>query len=301
MPIGHPSPLRAGVQLQLLLRGLALCKARRASVIWTVHNLDAHEAKERAENSYRAYLRRALWSRLRPALDGWIVHSADSRQQALHVHPWLEQLPSVVIPHGHYRGEYPDSVSREEARRKLGLAAADRVLLCFGAVRPYRNVPELIEAFHQTPGGDLRLFVVGGARGADLKTRIERLAARDPRVRLFLRHVPADEVQDYFRACDIVVLPYRDILNSGAALLALSFDRPVLLPQKGSMADLQRSVGSDWVRLFNGGITPGDLSDAVGWACGISRSERAPLDDLDWSRLARQTLDFYERVRDGGE
>ena len=297
MPIGHPSPLRAGVQLQLLLRGLDVCKARGARVIWTAHNLDAHEAREGEGNSYRAYLRWALWTGLRPALDGWIAHSADSRDQAVEVHPWLDQLPSAVIPHGHYRGEYPDSVGRDDARQKLDLGAADRVLLCFGAVRSYRNVPELIEAFHRTPGGNLRLFVVGGARDPDLKTRIERLAERDPRVGLCLSHVPADKVQDYFRACDVVVLPYRDILNSGAALLALSFDRPVLLPHKGSMGELQRTVGSDWVHLFEGEISPAVLGDAIDWTFGRTRPERAPVDDLGWSRLARKTLDFYEQVR----
>lgn len=296
MPLGHPSTLRARVQLQLLLNGMRACKARGARVVWTVHNLDAHEADAKPGSPFRTRLRARLWSGLRAGLDGWIVHSEDSRVAALVAHPWLERLPYAVIPHGHYKGEYPDDVTQAEARARLGFQSSDRVLLCFGAVRPYRNVSALLDAFRVTRGADLRLVIAGGARDHTLKTEIERMAARDPRVRLDLRHVPTHELQHHFRACDMVVLPYRDILNSGAALLALSFDRPVLLPDKGSMPELQRNVGADWVRLFRGEISPPALEQAMSWACSTPRPANAPLSGLDWPHLARLTLNFYTRV-----
>jgi glycosyltransferase involved in cell wall biosynthesis len=300
MPLGHPSPFRARVQLELLLNGIRACKARGARLIWTVHNLDAHEADEEPGNPFRAKLRRRLWSGLHSGLDGWIAHSEVSRTEAVVAHPWLERLPSAVIPHGHFRGEYPDEVSRAEARERLGLRPSDRVLLCFGALRPYRNVSALLDAFRATSGEDLRLLIAGGARDPRLRTEIESMAARDPRVRLDLRHVPTEELQHHFRACDVVVLPYRDILNSGAALLALTFDRPVLLPDKGSMPELQRTVGAEWIRLFRGEILPASLHEAVSWATSTRRSANAPLSGLDWHHLARLTLEFYERVLNAG-
>lgn len=300
MPLGHPSPFRAGVQLHLLLAGIRACRARGARVIWTVHNLDAHEADENSGNTFRTRLRRQLWSGVRAGLDGWIAHSEDSRAEALVAHPWLERLPSAVIPHGHFRDEYPDEVSRAEARVRLGFQTSDRVFLCFGALRPYRNVSGLLDAFRATSGDDMRLLIAGGARDETLKAEIERMAARDPRVKLDLRHVPTEELQHHFRACDVVVLPYRDILNSGAALLALSFDRPVLLPDKGSMPELQRTVGTDWVRLFRVEISPVALKEAMIWAGSAPRSAEAPLAGLDWQHLANLTLKFYARVLNAG-
>lgn len=59
-----------------------------------------------------------------------------------------------------------------------------------------------------------------------------------------LRFASDAEVADLFRAATIVVLTYREILNSGSALLALSFDRPV--PAKGAMAELEDRAGAEW-------------------------------------------------------
>ena len=66
----------------------------------------------------------------------------------------------------------------------------------------------------------------------------------------------------YLPATDLVVLPYRDILNSGSAVLALSFDRPVLVPRRGSLGDLQNHVGRQWVRTYEGDIGAAELEAA---------------------------------------
>ena len=82
---------------------------------------------------------------------------------------------------------------------------------------------------------------------------------------LHLRSVPVEDVQAHFAAADLVVLPYRKTLNSAVALLALSFDRPVLVPNAGSMAELQREVGAEWVLIYEGSegaLTGNDLRDA---------------------------------------
>src|SRR3546814_10110494 len=54
---------------------------------------------------------------------------------------------------------------------------------------------------------------------------------------------------------DAVVLPYRDIVNSGSALLALSRFRPVIAPRLGSLIELQGQVGEDWLWLYDGPLT----------------------------------------------
>jgi len=57
-------------------------------------------------------------------------------------------------------------------------------------------------------------------------------------ISLYLRYIEDNEVQVFFNACDIVVLPYLNILTSGAAVLALSFGRPVIAPDKGCIPEL---------------------------------------------------------------
>jgi glycosyltransferase involved in cell wall biosynthesis len=99
-----------------------------------------------------------------------------------------------------------------------------------------------------------------------------------------------------FAACDLVVLPYREILNSGTAMLALSYDRPVLLPDQGATGDLAAAVGPAWVRTYPGVMDPATLVDALAWARTQTRPSVAPLDPFEWSAIATATLGAYRRV-----
>jgi len=62
---------------------------------------------------------------------------------------------------------------------------------------------------------------------------------------------------------------------------------------------LQRHVGAEWVRTYDT-LTPEMLADAMTWAEHADRPDRAPLDDLDWPRLARQTADLYRQLVSAG-
>ena len=50
--------------------------------------------------------------------------------------------------------------------------------------------------------------------------------------------VPDEELQLYFNACDLVALPFRQVLNSGSLLLAMSFGCPVVAPRLGSIPEV---------------------------------------------------------------
>ena len=279
------------------LAGLAVLQAarlHRATVVWTTHNARPHEATD-------SLLQRWYWSGVRRRVDA-VIHPSGASQTAVEAaHPSLGRLPHAVVRLGHFRGSYPDGVSGEEARAAFGLAADAVVLTFLGLVRPYKNVPRLIETVRALPAErGAVLLVAGEPLDRSLAEEIERAAGGDPRVRLRLRHVPDEDVQRFLRAADLVVLPFTDITNSGSALLALSFDRPVLVPRRGAMGELESLVGPDWVRAYEGELTPAILEEAIAWARG-RRSHTGPdLSTLDWPAIAEQTLDFYRRVRRAG-
>src|SRR6185369_5537793 len=124
-------------------------------------------------------------------------------------------------------------ISREQARSKLGIRASAKVIGFFGHVELYKGVTELVETFSALPDKDAVLLVAGKSSlpSAEQKS-IDDIAAKDTRVVLRLEYIPPEEVTSYIRACDLMVLPFREILNSGSALLAASLDRPVLVPDK---------------------------------------------------------------------
>ena len=109
------------------------------------------------------------------------------------------------------------------------------------------------------------------------------------------KHIGDDDLQKYFRASDLAVFPYKDILNSGSAMMALSFDVPVLVPGIGSMPELREQVGRDWVMTYQGDLSPSVLEVAKAWVLGTKRSERAH-DPFAWPGIATKTIEFYKEL-----
>jgi glycosyltransferase involved in cell wall biosynthesis len=259
-----------------------------ARVVWTAHNARPHE-------SLRPRLERWFWSAFTRRVDAVIHLSAMSRHAVEAQHPVLATRPHAVVPHGHLRGIYPDTVSRREARASFGIPEGVRVIAFFGMVRSYKNVPHLIRTFRVLPSslGEMILLVAGAPRTPALADEVRAAAEADPRVRLTLEHVPEPDVQRYLRAADLVVLPFTEVTNSGSALLALSFDRRVLVPHHGAMGELRESLGADWVCTYEGDLTPEVLANALDWALHRPTGPAPRLEALEWPPIARRTLSLY--------
>ncbi|RMH61543.1 MAG: glycosyltransferase, partial [Bacteroidetes bacterium] len=180
-----------------------------------------------------------------------------------------------------------------EARKRLGLPVADTVLLHVGFIRPYKNVPHLIRTFRRLPESGMRLLIGGQPATAALRAEIEAAARGDARIALDLGFLPAEQLTDYVAAADLVVLPYAEILNSGTALLALSLNRPVLVPALGALLELRDEVGPAWVQTYTGTLSPEVLRQAAIWARDTPRPAEAPLSRRAWPHLARQTVEAY--------
>jgi hypothetical protein len=97
---------------------------------------------------------------------------------------------------------------------------------------------------------------------------------------------------------ELVVLPYRDVHNSGAALLALSLDRPVLVPDNEVTAELAAEVGPGWVHRYDGELTAETLRRALS---AVREERRAPRPDLsgrEWDGAAAAHVAVYRQARD---
>ena len=291
-PEGHLNDRSAALALRRTASELSLmrwARSRGARIVWTIHNLRAHEG-------YHPALEAVFWRDFIGHLDGHISLSRTTQAQALARFPRLAEVPGFVIPHGHYRTSYPAPMARAEARRALGLDPLTRVIALVGYIRPYKNVPRLIQAFREVADPDLALLVAGESKSPGLSDQILQAAAGDPRIRLDLRFLAEDQVHRYLSAADLVALPYREVLNSGSAILALSLDRPVLAPDAPSILELQETVSSAWLRTYSGELTSQHLEQALHWVRDTGRSGSAPLESLDWDRIAAQTLAAYRQI-----
>jgi glycosyltransferase involved in cell wall biosynthesis len=270
---------------------LWLARRRGARVVWTIHDLGSNDGLHPRLEAW-------FWKAFIPALDATICLSRSSKTLALERFPALLDRPAHIVPHGHYRDAYPRTLARATARQRLALPSEAPVLLHFGLMRPYKNVPQLIRTFRAMPGDDAFLLVVGRPFDEAIEHEVRAAAECASNVRLHLCWVPPDEVQTFFAASDLVVLPYRRILNSGALMLALTFGRPVLVPDLGSMREQQAAFGADWIRLYSGELTAEGLAEACRWARMAPRGS-PDLSGLDWRSLALRIHAVYQLVRSG--
>lgn len=228
--------LKAFKELLLDVRG------RGGHVVWTVHNVLPHDVRHRdVELELLQFL----------AEQAELVHVLGDATVGL-TRPHYEIRPETVevVPHSSYVGVYPDVISRDVARRRLGLLPHDVALLCLGGIRPYRGLDTLLDAFDVLVERDLRVkLLVAGKPGRFPQVRDwQERCERHPRIVSRFELVPESDLQLWHRAADVAVLPYRGILNSGAFKLAQTFGLPTVAPRAGNLAgglDPTYAIGFD--------------------------------------------------------
>jgi glycosyltransferase involved in cell wall biosynthesis len=263
-----------------------MLRLRGTRIVWMMHNLKPHE-QDHPISSW-------LFPRWFPQLCTHVMALTSSGlNSARQLYPALRSKPSVIVPHGHYREAYPPAPSRETCRDVLGIARDRFTFLFFGNIRRYKNVPLLIRTFRQIEDPDVQLVIAGlpvlGMQADDLKA----MAAGDERIHLHLTFIPDDRLAVFVGAADRVVLPFDSILNSGSVLLALSFNRAVLAPRLGALPDIEHEVGSRWLQLYDGELTPQHLRAAKAQSDVPHEAESVDLSAFDWDAIARTTLEFY--------
>ena len=141
---------------------------------------------------------------------------------------------------------------------------------------------------------DVRLVIAGRPVGTTIETDLRAAAAGDARISLHLRAIPDDEMQLYLRACDAMVLPFRDVLTSGSAILAMSFGRAVIAPRLGCLPE---TLTDDAAILYDP-TAPDALRNALTTALGAdlvglgeAAAQRAAT--LGWDDIATATAALY--------
>ncbi|GGA38186.1 glycosyltransferase [Okeania sp. KiyG1] len=212
--VRHPNPFIAGLRGINMLLAIDFARARGTKLIWTLHDKHPHSILHPKLGTW-------FQSEFIKRVDGCISHCQVSREWADLTFPILSNRPHKVILHGHYRQVYPDNVNREAARKSLDIPSGSDVLLFLGNIDNYKNVPHLVQVFKELAPPNWILLVAGKLIVPKLGTQISQVAANDSRIKLKFGFVRDEKLQEYFRAANLVVLPFKDILNSGSALFSL--------------------------------------------------------------------------------
>jgi glycosyltransferase involved in cell wall biosynthesis len=236
---------------------------------------------------------RATW-RLYERAAALVVHSHHGRERLV-VDMGMQPERVHVIPHGAF--DYLTSLPRE-AELPAELAGAEGpVVLFFGLLRPYKGVDLLLEAWRGIGGAEL--WVVGMPR-MPLEP-LRRLAT--PSVRFLPRYVAEAEVPAIFRRAELVVLPYREIDQSGVLFTALAFGKPLLLTGVGGFPEVAESGAAELV-------VPDDaaalhvalkrlLADEGRRAALSAAAREAAATTYSWDEVAARHLELYRSLSGG--
>jgi len=206
-------------------------------VVLTVHNVNT----AKRDNKDSAFNRFTLRIQYRLA-DHLFVHTEKMKQEL--IDEFSVQAGRIsVIPLGINNFAPQTDLAPAEAKRRLGIRTDEKAILFFGRITPYKGLEILVEAFQKSlPSTDnYRLMIAGRpeeATEAGYWFPIREALGEDVqkgRVLLRAEHIPDGETELYFKAADVLVLPYRDIYQSGILFLGYSFGLPALAANVGSL------------------------------------------------------------------
>lgn len=260
------SLIRQGLFAGLLLRLIM----RRVAVVRTVHNIELPDPMT------------VLQARLLRAFDRLTV-------LRIKINPTTElrsDQEAVTIPHGHYRDWFERYPRPESIPGRIGY---------FGLIRRYKRVESLLVAFAEACD-NWSLRIAGSPSDHDLRARIGELASADERILAQLAYVDDAEIVQLVGEAQLIVLPYREMHNSGALLTTLSLDRPVLVPANEVNARIAEEVGPGWVLQYRGELTAEKLRESMREVREVPRSSRPDLSARDWAEAGQNHAAAYRRA-----
>jgi glycosyltransferase involved in cell wall biosynthesis len=261
------------------LAWLRICRVLDMRLVWTVHNVLPHEPVFADDVSARRSLVEAC--------DLTLAHSESALAELAALGAVARR--SAVIPHGPIvasaSGGSMDSPSRRSGPSRF---------LFFGRVHEYKGVDDLLSAF-MTVLDDVpaHLTIAGQCDDPGLRSRLQELARPGgARVVLRLERIPDEEVSGMLAAADVVVLPFRRVTTSGSAMLALSYGKPLIVPDLPALADLPDQA----VLRYDGKVPAlaaalAQLAQADdGMLATMSAAARSYASRLTWREIAERTM-----------
>ncbi len=271
----------------------------------TAHNVN--QARRDAKDSMlnRATLRIQYWF-----CDHMFVHTQKMKGELCQDFG-VDEKAVTVIRHP-VNDAFPDTkLTPVEAKRRLGLRDDEKTILFFGRIRPYKGIEYLLDAFRPLSADrqmNYRLIVAGEPKkgSEEYLHKIQQAVERDfaqGQVILRIQFIPDEEMELYLKGADVLVLPYKEIFQSGVLFLAYSFGLPVVATDVGSFRE--EIVEGRTGFLCKPG-DPSELAKAVEryFASDLFKSLKVRRQELkdyanathSWQSVARLTRNAYAKM-----
>lgn len=239
--------------------------------------------------------------------DKVIAHNEISKQELVDKIGIPSRLVGVV-PHGNYIDYIKGGEDKVAARKAIGLSSHDRVILFFGQIKKVKGLDILLQSLprviKQYP--DLKLVIAGKVWKDDFSKYDDLIKKHGlaSNVVSHIHYIPDDDVANYYRAADLVVLPYRKIYQSGVLLMAMSYSVPVLASDIPGMTEI--IVDDKTGYIFKSEDVEGlstKLIQVLSNMDDLRKTGKAGFETVsssyDWNVIGRKTHEVYEAIRSG--
>lgn len=210
----------------------------RQNLVFVCHNIFPHERFPFDKWLTRMALKRGKH---------YIVHAGEEGEALKKI---IRSPDCIVTPHPTYNTFRFENMSKEQARERLGIKKETKILLFFGYVRRYKGLEYLLRAMPLIlqKEENIQLWIVGefGADREEYFRIIEELEI-GKWVKAVASYTPDREVEKYFAASDLVVLPYISATQSGIVQIAYGFEKPVVVTRVGGLSDVVENNGTGYV------------------------------------------------------
>jgi glycosyltransferase involved in cell wall biosynthesis len=208
---------------------------------------------------------------------------------------------AAILPHASF--VEPVFLPQENCKSKLGLAGK-RVVTMFGYVSRSKGHDLAIEAIKEMPD-DVVLYIAGDGRTVEDKNYLSMLKESVIREELgdrikFYGYVPDADIPIVMCASDVVLMPYRHVVQSGAVNYALAYFKPVLASDMGGFAEISRNY--ECIITFE----PGEIKDLekklrdlltdISLADRLGLKAREYISSINMERIALRTYETYLKV-----
>jgi D-inositol-3-phosphate glycosyltransferase len=205
--------------------------------------LTAHNINQARRDSQDTWLNRMTLRIQYHLTDHIFVHTQKMKDEL--VEEFGVAGEAVTVIRHPINNAFPDTpLTPSEAKSRLGLKEANKTILCFGRIKPYKGIEYLLPAFKKLAAQDeqYRLIIAGEVQKGNekyMESLMQTMASEMDRGQVILKtqFIPDEDMEVYLKAADVLVLPYKDIFQSGVLFLGYSFGLPVIVTDVGSFRE----------------------------------------------------------------
>jgi len=273
---------------------------------FTVHNVNAGQ-----RDSNDTWLNRLSLKVQYHLADHIFVHT-DKMKNELVLRFSVAPEKVSVIPFGINNTVPRTRLSTNEAKNQVGVSTTDKTMLFFGNIAPYKGLDNLLTAFIELAKEDPRyhLLIVGRPKQdrsywKGIEEAIQASEVCD-RIKKRIEYITDEETELYFKAADVLILPYSYVFQSGVLFLGYSFGLPAVVTDVGSLREEILEGETGFVAKPH---DPADLARAIRcyFVSDLYRNldERRPKiekyanDRYSWNKVAETTTNVYSSLLAG--